>query len=106
MEDAWFSKLLLPTLNELPPTILISILNHWYNDKTVPKQESDSRLILDPLEIDLLTFLKNYGTHVIIAGGSAAVAARQKDHWRDIDVFIPVYGDLDKHLAPCLQHMI
>ena len=106
MDDVWFQKLLLPTLDNVPVPVLASILNSWYESRIVSRRKLLKTLFINEFEADLLNFLKCYTTHSIIAGEKAAVVIKQKDYGENINVFIPVYGDLDKYLVPTLRNMI
>ena len=106
MDDVWFQKLLLPTLDNVPVPVLISILNSWYESRKVCRRNRLKSLLIKESEANLLTFLKRYTTHSIIAWESAAVVVKQKNWGGNINVFIPVYGDLDKHFVLTLQNMI
>ena len=107
IDDIWFSKLLLPTFNKFTPMMLAAILNQWYQDRAIEQQGLRVyNLEILPGEMALLNLLKIYGTDVIIAGGAAAKAAGQKSFATDIDVFIPIYGNLNNHLIPTVQKII
>ena len=106
MDDVWFEKLLLPMLDRIPPPVLISILNSWYESRTVTRRELLTGMLISGYAADLLMFLKCYAIHAIIAGEKAAVTVNQKDYGTKINVFIPVYGNLDTYLVPTLQSML
>ena len=106
MDDIWFQKLLLPMLDSVPPAALASILNSWYESRTVTNRALLKSVFISESQADLLDFIWCHATHSIIAGEKAAIVPLQKDWGGNINVFIPVYGNLDKHLVPVLQNMI
>ena len=106
MDDVWFQKLLVPMLDNIPPPILVSILNSWYESKTVTDRTLLKSVFITESEADLLDFIWCHAIHPIIAGEKAAVVPLQKDYGGNINVFIPVYGTLDKYFVPTLQNMI
>lgn len=105
-EDIWYQKLLLPTLDNIPPIVLCSILNHWYESRTSVRRDFLKCLFVTEHEVELLNFLKDYTIHSVLAGGIAAVAANQKPYQGNAHVYIPVYGNLDQYFIPTLQNMI
>lgn len=106
MDDAWFQKLLLPSLNDIPPPVFSSILNHWYESRTVTNREWLTYIFLTQNEIELLNFLKSFAIHSVLAGDAAAVTVKQKPYRGSQNVYIPVYGNLERHFKPTLQNMI
>ena len=106
MDDTWFTKLLLPTLDVIPPPVLISVLNSWYESRSVIRRKLVKSMLINEYAADLLRFLKCYAIHAIIAGEKAAVTVNQKDYAKNMNVFIPVYGNLDAYFVPTLQSML
>lgn len=104
MDDIWFQKLALPSLSDITPPPMISILNTWFSQKDVQNTHSLLRPLIccSNLEMDLINFLKEYIPDCIIAGGAASYSAKQKEFWTDIDLFIPIYENIDTSFN---QHM-
>ena len=106
MDDIWFQKLLLPTLDGIPPPVLASILNCWYEERIVTRKEQLQPAFMLEHEIELLNFLKNYATHMVIAGTMASMVAKEIFYRGKVRAFIPVYENLDKHFIPTLEKMM
>ena len=106
MEDVWLQKLYLPSLDIIPPTVLVSVLNCWYKNKNITNANLLKTVEVTSHEKDLLEYLKLLNPHSVIAGGAAAEVIKQPHCRKTIDVFIPIYCDIEKHIIPSLKGMV
>ena len=106
MDDIWYQKLLLPTLDGIPPPVLASILNCWYEKRNVTREEQLQPFFVSEHEIMVLNFLKKYATHTVLGGTLASMAAKQISYREKMWIFIPVYENIDKYFVPTLDKMM